>query len=137
MSTHWPKAGPNDVASYVISGIPWVTGSTLPAASIVRYSFPAATKMLVVRNTTASTTVAVGFTANGLNGVFRKYFTLTGVQESPVLELRVKDLFLSATQGAPVVEVVAGLTQVLYADFPLLTGSISGTGEIPLFRGVG
>ena len=139
MSMQWPKAGPNDVASYSISGVPWVTGSVMPATAIVQYSFPAVTRDLVVRNTTASTTLAVGFSANGMKSVFRKFFTLTGVQELK-LELRVKDLFLSASQGVPTVEVVAGLTQIMYPDFPVLTGSISGsTGivDIPLFRGIG
>lgn len=136
MSMHWPKAGPNDAASYVIPGVPWVSGTTLPATTIVHYSFPAATRELIVRNTTAGSTVAVGFSANGMNTVFRKFFTLTGVQELK-LEVRVKDLFLSASVGTPAVEVIAGLSQVLYADFPILTGSVSGVGNIPLFNGIG
>lgn len=136
MTLLYPKAGAGDVASYAAPGIPWVTGTLMPASTIVRFSFPAATRQLIVRNTTASTTLAVGFSQNGMNGVFRNFFTLTGVQELKV-DLRVKDLFVSATQGTPVVEVVAGLSQVLYSDFPILTGSISGTGVIPLFRGIG
>ena len=136
MALHWPKAGPNDAASFVIPGIPWVTGSTLASSTIVKYSFPAATRDFTIRNTTAGSTVAVGFSANGLSPIFRKFFTLTGVQELN-LELRVKDLYLSASQGAPTIEIVAGLSQVLYADFPVLSGTISGTGDIPLFNGIG
>ncbi len=134
MAMNYPSPGPNDVGSYLISGIPWVTGSTVPAATIVHYTFPCVTRTFVVRNTAAAgTTLAVGFTANGLNSVFRNYFTLTGGQEEK-LDLRVKDLYVSATQGTVTIEIVAGLTQVPYDQFPVLTGSLTGSA---LFSGVG
>jgi hypothetical protein len=134
MAMQSPKSGPNDVGSYQLSGIPWVTGSTLPATSIVHYSFPGVTKFFVVRNTgAAGTSVAVGFSENGLKSQFRNYFTLTSGQELS-LELRVKDLYLSATQGpSATVEVIAGMTPIMYRDFPVLTGSNSGS----FFSGIG
>lgn len=135
MSLNYPKSGPNDLAAFSMPGIPWVTGSTIPAATIFKHSFPCATTGLVVRNTVASTTLAVGFSSNGLNSVFRKYFTLTGAQELR-LNVRVKEIFLSASQGAPVAEVVAELSTCGYSDFPILTGSVSGAAN-PWFNGIG
>lgn len=139
MSSQFPPAGAHNIPAYSLPGIPWVTGSTVPAATIVKHSFPLVTNDFTVRNTSAGTTLAVAFTSNGLSSVTRKYFTLTGVQDLKC-NFRIKDLFLSATQGAPVVEVIAGLSHVPYSNFPVLTGSISGSSGVenqPVFSGVG
>lgn len=139
MAEQYPNSGPHNASAYVLPGIPWVTGSTLTNAVITHYSFPCATNSFTVRNTTAGTTLAVGFTANGLSSTARKFFTLTGVQDLK-LDFRIKDMYLSATIGLPVVEVIAGLSHVPYSSFPVMTGSVSGTSgteTYPLFSGVG
>lgn len=138
MPFEYPTRGANDVSSYFASGIPWVTGSTLAAATVVHYSFPAVTKKFIVRNT-GTGTIAVGFTQNALLIATsqKKFFTLTSGQEE-TLELRVKDLFLSASSGTPTYEIIAGLTPILYDQFPVLTGSVSGTTNLNnLFSGIG
>lgn len=134
-----PKSGPHSNIAYAAPGWPWVTGSTPPTASIVHISFPTATTSLFIRNTSSSTTLSVAFTSNGLKSDVRKYFTLTGGQELD-LKLRTKDLFVSATAGSPTVEIIAGLSYVLYSDFPTLTGTVSSSSGLenpPLFSGVG
>jgi hypothetical protein len=84
--------------------------------------------------------MTVGFSLNGMSlTTLRHNFTLTGGQEQK-LELRTTQLFLSATQGAPTWEVVAGLSTVMYSKFPIMTGSYSGsTGNatLPIFSGIG
>lgn len=141
MSNQWPGSGWNDVGAYALPGIPWVSGSTLPEATIVQLTFPAATTFFTVRNTAAAgNTMTVGFSLNGMGlTTLRHNFTLTGGQEQK-LELRTTQLFLSATQGAPTWEVVAGLSTVMYSKFPIMTGSYSGsTGNatLPIFSGIG
>ena len=146
MVMHWPRSGPNDATSYVIPGIPWVTGTNIPSApSVLHISFPCATKFLFVRNISSAAAVfRVGFSENGVNAnpaSNAHYFILSQSAER-ALDIRVKDLFLLADSGTPRVEIIAGLSQVLYTDFPILTGSISGTsdqagGNIPLFGGIG
>lgn len=132
MATQYPGSGPNDASQYVVSGIPWVTGSTI-AAGVIHLSFPGVTKFLTVRNISASGSQArVAFTQNGLLNAQRNYIALGG-GESLTLDLRVKDLYLSSTAGAPTVEVIAGLTTISYSAFPVLTGSTTGS----VFSGVG
>ena len=144
MTLLWPTPGASDNGSYSAPGIPWVTGSTMPTATIVHISFPAATKFVTVRHTSGSSSgnqpvpvLSVGFTQNGMGVVQSNYFTLLpGTEEK--MDIRIKDLFLSATQGAPPYEIIAGLSVVLASSFPTLTGSISGsTNQNSLFSGVG
>ena len=134
---NYPGAGAQDLSAYSLPGIPWVTGSTV--SSITLYTFPCATNFVTVKNTTTNTTVAVGFTLNGLNPVTRKYFTVAGGAEEK-LEVRVAQLFLSASSGAPVVEVIAGLSTCPFKSFPVLTASFTdadGTYTSPMMSGVG
>ena len=140
MSSNYPSPGPQDINAYSIPGIPWVTGSTMPAASIVHVTFPFATSYFIVRHTSGSSSgnqpgpvLSVGFTANGMGTVQSNYFTLTPGTELH-LPFRCVDLFLSATQGTPPYEIVAGLSMVPYKNFPVLTASVTSSA---LFSGVG
>ncbi len=75
MSSKWPKAGPNHVGSYQVSGIPYVTSSVpnevLNADSDsssdepVCIEFPFVTKWLKIRNTGLHE-LRVGFSARGV-----------------------------------------------------------------------
>jgi hypothetical protein len=141
MAMNWPKAGPNDVSAYLLPGIPWVTGTNVPAApSVMHISFPAVTKFLFLRNTSpAASAVRVGFSENGVSGnpaSESHYFILSQSTERS-LEIRVKDLFLLTAVGAPSVEIIAGLTHIMYPDFPVMTGSNAEIGRVPIFSGIG
>lgn len=74
MSLNWPKAGPNNVPAYQMSGIPFVTSSVASevpgpdnnSVSLpVRIDFPFVTKFVKIRNTGING-LRVGFTADGV-----------------------------------------------------------------------
>ena len=50
MSSNWPKAGPNHVNAYQLSGIPYVTGSTGVAETITgkEIQFPHVTRFITL-----------------------------------------------------------------------------------------
>ena len=119
-----PRSGPGSVAEYMVSGVPWVTGTSIAAATIPVIRFRGVSRFFLVKNETTPSTVHVGFTENGLKSEFRNYFTLDGGESIGPLELRCTALFLScSTGGTPTVEIVAGLTSIHGSDFPVLTGS--------------
>jgi hypothetical protein len=130
-----PRPGPGDTPEYVASGIPWVTSSVVPANTIVEYEFPYVTRFFVVRNTDTpgASELAVGFTELGLASS-SNYFTVAGGELDVRLELRVKSLFFSASQGTPSLNLIVGLTRIPERMFPTITGSFDSTGS---FEGVG
>mgnify|MGYP007046924411 CR=1 FL=1 len=117
-----PRPGPGNVSDYMVSGIPWVTSSALTAGETRKISIPSVSRFFTVKNETSSTTMAVGFTQNGLKPLVANYFTLDG-GESYDAEIRVIDLWLSASVGVPAFEVIVGMTSIHRSDFPTLTGS--------------
>ena len=136
-----PRSGPGNVAEYMVSGIPFVTSSTLPASTIREIKFPYVTRFFTVKNgtnTALSSSIAVGFTGAGLNSVSGgHYFTLES-GESYSGELRCKSLFISSSISTPRYEIIAGLTRVKEYMFPILTGSITTVDGISSsFEGVG
>lgn len=139
MALHWPPPGCNDVGSYQIAGVPWVTASVVAAGSPLHIRFPMVTNFVFIRNTSAlASTVRIGFTQNGVMGnpaSQSRYMELDQNEETPVLPLRITELFLSGTAGLPRVQVVVGLTLITDDKFPILTGSLSGS--FGLFEGVG
>jgi hypothetical protein len=124
MAYQQPPAGPFSVAEYMSSGFPFVTGSNLATPGVLRISFPFVTKFITVRNTGGGS-LAFGFTENGVAS--GKHRMVLAPSESLVSqEIKVVDLYLTGTQGAPRVEVLAGLTGISDRNFFILTGSIVG-----------
>lgn len=114
--------GANYAPAYEISGIPFVTGSVMVAESTVELNFPSVTRSITVKNDTASTTLCIAFSENGLKAANNNFFTLDG-GESYTDELRCKTLFLSCSSGTPSWEVIAGLTGISRTQFPILSAS--------------
>ena len=123
------QIGANDVPSYQLSGVPFVTGSsgdTIPASSgtPIRVAFPNPTRFFVVHNTSAHP-LRVGFTENGVKypaNLTANYFILSGNQTTGRLELRCKELFLLSDSSKKAgYTLLTGLTPVNF--FPTLTGS--------------
>jgi hypothetical protein len=74
MSTNWPKAGPNHLPSYQISGIPFVTSSAAgevpgpdsdSVSAPVKVKFPFVTNFLTIHNT-GRNGLRVGFSQDGV-----------------------------------------------------------------------
>jgi hypothetical protein len=96
---------------------------------VKQIEFPTVTRFITVKNFTASTTIAVGFTQNGLKPVNANFITLSG-SESFSGEIRTSALFISGAFGTAAYQVVAGLTNIPVKNFLTVTGSngYSGVG---------
>ena len=139
MSSNHTKAGPNLVPAYQLSGVPYVTASAADevAATPIAVHFPFVTRFFQVTNTDGSHALRVGFTANGVKAAETKnYFVLAAGETSNVFELRTKALYFLENAGSSpaAFEIVAGLTTIEAANFPIYSGSISGSQG---FEGVG
>ena len=77
MGLKWPKVGPNNVPSYQMSGIPFVTSSAaneVPGVESdaahspepIKVSFPHVTKFITIRNTDDNNELRVGFSVRGM-----------------------------------------------------------------------
>ena len=132
MAINHPKAGPNSVPAYQLSGVPFVTGSTATevptnSGSPIKLEFPYVTRFFQVFNQ-SSQAMRVGFSSAGTKGTLTKnFFVVAGSGNSEIYELRTKDLyFLSNTGTATGYRVVAGLTTIDKNQYPILTGSVDG-----------
>ena len=141
MATNHPKAGPNSVPAYQLSGVPYVTSSAAseaPATNTaylipVKHEFPYVTRFFQVECTNASHGLRVGFSLSGSMGT--NYFTVAADSKSDIYELRTKDLFFTSdTTTASSFRIIAGLTTISRNEFPILTGSVNGTAG---FEGIG
>jgi len=131
MSFDHPKAGPNSVPSYQLSGIPYVTGSGLGTEHLndtggKQFDFPQVTRFITFSNVTAAQELMVAFTAEGhvgTSGVLgKKNFFTVPPTSTVTLEVRCKSVFLKSS-AAVQWSLCAGLTPIIASNFPVLTGS--------------
>jgi len=120
------RPGLNNVGSYQVSGIPWVTSSlTAPASSSapLEVTFPSVTKSILVKNVNGSANkVRVGFSASGVQG--SNYFLLDK-DESFEADVKITKLYLlSNTASTASMSIVASLTGI---DASMLPNSWSGS----------
>jgi len=137
MAINHPKAGPNSVPAYQLSGIPYVTGSTGNAETITKkqFDFPYVTRFitLVNMNGTAAHVLSASFAIEGLDGTpatgQKNYFAVPGSSTPVTLDVRCKTIFLS-TSAPSHWSMCAGMTPIAASEFPVLTGSngFSGVG---------
>ena len=133
MATDHPKAGPNSIPAYQMSGVPYVTASIADEAGAtpIRHDFPFVTRFFQVKNTDAGGhALRVGFSAEGVKGtVTKNYFTLAAGAQSDVLELRTKTLYFVEDAGSSPAsfEIIAGLTTIPADQFPILSGTVGGS----------
>jgi len=136
MAINNPKAGPNSVPAYQLSGIPYVTGSTGNAEAMTKkqFDFPHVTRFITITNMngTAADAIKLAFSAEGIDGTpatgQKNYFSIPGGQ-TVNLDIRCKSVFLS-TESNSEWSMCAGMTPILANEFPVLTGSNG-------FQGVG
>lgn len=122
MTLQPPRSGPNNVAEYQASGLPWATSSNVTSA-VWRIDFPYVTNNISFH--AHSGTIRLGFTENGVNGVNgQNYLLLQSGDAFPTLNVRCKTIFVrSNTVATGTVSIFAGLTMIQERDFPVLTGS--------------
>jgi hypothetical protein len=129
MSLNNPVLGEGYVPAYQISAVPFVTASQVALGEVDQIDFPTVTRFITVKNFTASTAIAVGFTQNGLKPANANFITLSG-SDSFSGEIRTSALFVSGAVGTASYQVIAGLTNIPVKNFLTVTGSngYSGVG---------
>lgn len=140
MALNHPKAGPNSIPAYQLSGVPYVTASAGNEVDVtpIRHDFPFVTRFFQVKNTDGSHALRVGFSANGVSAAETKnYFLLAAGVQTDVLELRTKTLFFRADAGSAQAsfEIVAGLTTIKSSEFPVLSGTVGSVTDA--WEGIG
>ncbi len=124
--------GGNYVPAYQMSGLPFAQTGTIVTSNTLSLNFPMVTKFFVV---SCSVPTFMGFTQNGVAGSNR--FLLSPGQ-SPVFELRVRDLYFRNESGVTSsINVLAGLTAISVHDYPFVSSSfITGSNRM-IYNGVG
>ena len=130
-------AGLNNAGSYIVSGVPWITGSapnTNSLADEVKIEFPYVTKKIHIQNTrggsgAASKRLRVSLVATGSGNVvggFHYYDIANNSTLGPTtldLNVKVKEIYLSPPGGGSAYTVVAELTRIPVERMFVLTGS--------------
>ena len=132
MAINHPKAVPNSVPAYQLSGIPYVTGSVVAGENLSsvqkQFDFPYVTRFitLVNYNSTDTENLHVAFSAEGLSGTpdtGQKNFFVVKSNSDITLDVRCKTVFISSTNDDVKWSMCAGLTTIPADQFPILTGS--------------
>lgn len=128
MAINYPTQGEFYVGAYSVSATPFVTSSTVNLGETKEIQFGYVSKFLVIRNTSATSVLAVAFTQNGLKPSNSNYFILSG-SESFSGDLRTDRIFVSGSGGSSTgFSVVAGLTTIPSKNLTPITGSVGFTG---------
>jgi len=135
--------GLRNVGSYQVSGHPYLSGSTIVDDTSVRFPFPYVTKRIKIQ-VTGSNRVDLHFVPNDASGYTEaknNYWTIWPVvsgsaagalQQTPnawngsnmfEIDVKVKELFLSANYGTTGVQITAELTNIPTTRMYALTGS--------------
>lgn len=127
------KAGLNNVGSYQVSGVPFVSGGiTVPASSgtPLVITFPSVTKRVVV-HVTDTNAVRVGFSSNGVKN--SNYFLADGDKANNTaqpydMDVKCTKIYLLSNDGSTVtVSVAAELTGIV-PGFDLAASYSGSTG---------
>lgn len=122
------RAGLHNVGSYQVSGLPWVTGSTIGAGGEHQVSFPSITSAVTVFNT-GGDTLRVHFVSSSEGNVIggNHYITIPSTGsvtnvEKHTFNVKCKEIYLSSVGGTDY-EVFAELTTIAPDEMYNLTGS--------------
>lgn len=133
-----PRSGPNNVAEYQASGLPWVTGALVLSTTPVRIDFPYVTNAIHfhVYNHGSNVTMRFGFTENGVNG--SNFGVIHDADGWATFDFRCKTIFVRADTGTVTCSIAAGLTTIDQRTFPILTSSaVYNTGTLGNVFGYG
>ena len=120
------SVGLHNVGSYQASGWPWITGSTLPADGFTekQVPFPMVTKSITVIQS-GSNPIRPHFVSTGSGDVVagHHYISTNNDNDSVTFNVKCKEVWISAPQGATGYEVFAELTNIPTGSMFVLTGS--------------
>mgnify|MGYP007063362210 CR=1 FL=1 len=118
----------HSVGSYQVAGTPWLTASAISNNTILTCSFPMVSKTITVYNIGTSNDVRVHFADDGKSGISTaNYFSIPATAAGNTLsrftfDVKCKEFYISADQGAASVEVYAALTGIPTASMMPLYG---------------
>jgi len=125
--------GLHNVGSYQVAGWPWITGSAITNGQEHHIKFPMVTKELTVvlsgtlaSEITPGEDIKIHFTSTGSSGPAvseNHYITLGDQQDSITLNVKCKEVFISAYGANLGYECIALLTNVPTGSMFILTGS--------------
>ena len=125
------SVGLKNVGSYQVSGWPWVTGSAIGDGTEVKFSFPMVTKSITIiasgtlasddANVLRAHFVSTADTNDVVDG--HHYITFEGDDDSLTLNVKCKEIYLSAVGSGVGAEIVAELTNIPTDRMFTLTGS--------------
>lgn len=122
MAINYPVQSENNAGAYAISASPFVTSSYVTLGEVKRIEFGYISRFLVIRNTSPSGVISIGFTKNGLLPQNSNYLFLSG-SESFSGDFRTDRLFVSGSEGNCNFTIVAGLTTIPSKMLTPITGS--------------
>ena len=114
--------GQGSVAEYQVSSVPWVTSSTI--SGIVQYTWPSLSRFFVIKNSSGSNSIKVGFTNLGIVSSSNNF--PVGANESFTGDFRLKTLFVSGSGNT--IALIVGLTGIPTTAMTPITGSNGYTG---------
>jgi hypothetical protein len=128
----YPRAGVSNVGSYLVGGIPFLTGSgTIAGTDEMKISFPFITKKITVVNRAAADlrihfATAKHGQSDSVNGqviAHHQYITLDSKEDAAEFNVRVKEIFISPVATSGEWEVFAELTTIPTEEMYALSGS--------------
>ena len=125
------SVGLKNVGSYQVSGWPWVTGSAIGDGTEVKFSFPMVTKSITIiasgslasddANVLRAHFVSTADTNDVVDG--HHYITFEGHDDSLTLNVKCKEIYLSAAGADVGYQLAAKLTNIPTGRMFDLTGS--------------
>ena len=109
--------GEKTTGEYVVSGFPFVSGSTSETTGVYEIPFPTLTQWILVSNE-SDTDMKIGFTATGVAA--NQFFTVQADTQTDKFDIRTKSLFVKPGSTSKAYSIMAGLTAIP-------TGSIAST----------
>lgn len=126
MSLNWPKPGIGHVPDYQVSSWPYVTASSIATdGDKKRIQFPGVTRWIQIHNGDhgGGSTLKFGFTENCFLAANSNYFSLHAGELTARLELKCKEIWVTADTNSTPFNVIAGYTNINTGSFPTMTGS--------------
>ena len=121
------STGLHNVGSYQVSGWPWITGSAVADEQEMKVEFPMVTKgMTLIASGTMGGDLRAHFVSTSSAGLVthnHHYVTLSTAGDSLDLDVKCKEVYISAAGGEVGFEIVAQLTNIPTDKMFDLTGS--------------
>jgi len=114
------------VGSYQVSGIPWVSGSTLASGEEMQITFPFVTRAVTVAQSGSVGLVRVHFVSTGsMAATSKNYWEMNSNEDALTMNVKCKEIYISNGDGgnATGFQLFAELTRIDTQRMFALTGS--------------